>query len=146
MNEGQGEPENSDIDERERVPNEREAWVEAFESHRAEREATAARVRRDADDRDAEAAARDLAAGERDMAANLRAWLCDDPNQGEAEARGEARDDRLHSSADRKASAEDRSVLAEDDGLSEYKHPRPALSRCLRWQTAAASVLVNACR
>jgi hypothetical protein len=119
MNEGQGKPENSDTDERERVLEQREARVEAFELNRAEHEVTVARVRCDADDRDDEAAARDFAAGKRDMAANMRAWLNDDPNQGEAEARGEALDDRLHSAADRKSAAEDRSVLAEDDGLSE---------------------------
>lgn len=117
MSESQREPEGSDTDERERVLEQREARVNAFELHRAEHQATAARVRCDADDRDDEAAARDSAAGKRDMAANMRAWLSDDPNQGEAEARGEALDDRLHSAADRKASAVDRSVLAEDDEL-----------------------------
>jgi len=118
MNEGQGKAENSDI-ERERVLEEREARVEAFESHRAERETTAARVLCDADDRDDEAAARDSAAGKRDMAANMQAWLSDDPNQAEAEARGHALDDRLRSEVDRRLSARDRSVLARDADLDE---------------------------
>jgi hypothetical protein len=52
------------------------------------------------------------------MAANMRAWLNDEPNQAEAEARGDALNDRQHSAADRKSSAEDRSVMAEDDDLT----------------------------
>ena len=119
QSECQGQPEGSDTDERERVLEEREARVDAFEAHRAEHEAAVARVRCDADDRDDEAAARDWAASKRDMAANMRAWLSDDPNEAEAEARGEALNDRLHSAADRTLSATDRSVLTEDGGLSE---------------------------
>jgi hypothetical protein len=118
MNEGHGKSKLG-IDERERILEQREARIEALESHRAEHEVTAARVRCDADDRDDEAAARDLAAGRRDMAANMQAWLSDDPNQAEAEARGQAMDDRLHSAADRKSAALDRSVLAEDDEVDE---------------------------
>jgi hypothetical protein len=94
LDEGQGKSEKSDIDERERVLEEREARVNAFESRRAEHEATVARVRCDADDRDDEAAARDWAASKRAMAANMRAWLNDEPNQAEAEARGYALNDR----------------------------------------------------
>jgi len=115
LSEGQGKSAKSGIDERERVLEQREARIDAFESRRADHEAAVARVRCDADDRDDEAAARDWAASKRDMAANMQAWLSDDPNQGEAEARGEALDDRLHAAADRKSAAVDRSVLADDD-------------------------------
>ncbi len=118
MSEGPAEPEDPDGDEREPVLDQRQSQSQAG-GQRAKRAEKTARVMSAAAKRDDEAAARDWAASKRDMAANVQAWLSDDPNQAEAEARGEALDDRLHSAADRKSSALDRSVLAEDDDLDE---------------------------
>ena len=111
----QEEPDRSEVDARERDLAQREARVEAEETRRAERQKDVDAILSDAARRDERAAARDVAAGNRDMAANMQAWLHDDEDRADAEARQEALDDRLHSAADRESSAADRSALAEKD-------------------------------
>lgn len=100
-------------DEREQALDDRECEIAARESQRAWLVDDVEGVLTKAAQRDAVAASRDSAASKRDMAANMHAWLNRDEGRGDAEARQEALDDRLHSAGDRTASATDLEALAE---------------------------------
>ena len=119
MNDSQGDPDGSSVEEREQAVARREARLDAQESRHAERKEEVMDVLSKADKRDDAADARDWASSKRDMAANMRAWMSDEPNYAEAEAREEALGDRVRASEDRDSSSTDRAVLAVGEDLDE---------------------------
>jgi hypothetical protein len=108
-------------DERETLPNEQEAALDAREVGAAAREAVqpgrseaVQRILADADRRDDQADARDSVATTRDTAASLHAFLHDGEYGPALKARRSAAMDRSDSKTDRILAAADRSELAED--------------------------------